>query len=185
MIKPIQTEYKGTQFRSRIEAKWAAFFDGIEWPWRYEAIDLEWYIPDFYLPGHNIYVEVKSHMTVEELKQDSDKVREASRKDGREFAIVGGHYTVQIGLPPVPDDSDSKWKEAGNLTQYHSKVKTVPVTLGTATPMMVEDLDLYKPSRPTGPLILGTAIPGMIEDLDLPSPRTVTLATSKPVIRLD
>lgn len=32
-IKPIETKYKGYRFRSRLEARWAVFFDalGISW----------------------------------------------------------------------------------------------------------------------------------------------------------
>lgn len=48
-MKAIPTSYRGTNFRSRIEARWAVFFDLVEWPWEYEPIDLEGYIPDFIL----------------------------------------------------------------------------------------------------------------------------------------
>lgn len=43
----IPTKYRGVQFRSRLEARWAAFFDLVGWPWRYESLDLDGYIPDF------------------------------------------------------------------------------------------------------------------------------------------
>lgn len=43
----IPTRYMGVQFRSRLEARWAAFFDLLGWPWDYEPIDLNGYIPDF------------------------------------------------------------------------------------------------------------------------------------------
>jgi hypothetical protein len=43
----IPTKYRGVQFRSRLEARWAAFFDLVGWPWRYEPLDLNGYIPDF------------------------------------------------------------------------------------------------------------------------------------------
>lgn len=43
----IPTMYAGVQFRSRLEAKWAAFFDLIGWKWEYEPFDLPGYIPDF------------------------------------------------------------------------------------------------------------------------------------------
>jgi hypothetical protein len=57
----IPTTYKGVRFRSRLEAKWAAFFDAVDWPWEYEPIDLGGYIPDFVLPftPAPILVEVK------------------------------------------------------------------------------------------------------------------------------
>lgn len=43
----IPTRYSGVQFRSRLEARWAAFFDLLGWKWEYEPIDLAGYIPDF------------------------------------------------------------------------------------------------------------------------------------------
>lgn len=43
----IPTMYAGVQFRSRLEARWAAFFDLAGWRWEYEPFDLEGYIPDF------------------------------------------------------------------------------------------------------------------------------------------
>jgi hypothetical protein len=47
VIAAIPTKYKGVQFRSRLEAKWAAFFDLAKWEWDYEPLDLNGYIPDF------------------------------------------------------------------------------------------------------------------------------------------
>lgn len=78
-IKTIQTEYKGYLFRSRLEARWAVFFDacGVKWDYEPEGYDLGdgiGYLPDFLLHGvtvnHgiykedcDIYVEVKGQMT--------------------------------------------------------------------------------------------------------------------------
>jgi hypothetical protein len=45
----IPTRYRGVQFRSRLEARYAAFFDLIGPTWDYEPIDLRGYIPDFTL----------------------------------------------------------------------------------------------------------------------------------------
>lgn len=63
-IKAIETEYNGYKFRSRLEARWAVFFDaaGIEYQYEPEGIetsDGEKYLPDFYLPELETYVEVK------------------------------------------------------------------------------------------------------------------------------
>jgi hypothetical protein len=51
-IKAIETVYKGYRFRSRLEARWAVFFDtlGIEWvyePEGFETTDGYRYLPDF------------------------------------------------------------------------------------------------------------------------------------------
>ncbi|KAB1076690.1 hypothetical protein [Methylobacterium soli] len=55
------TRYAGTQFRSRLEARWAAFFDLAGWRWEYEPVDGEGWVPDFFLIGAAgpIPVEVK------------------------------------------------------------------------------------------------------------------------------
>jgi hypothetical protein len=70
-IKPIETHYKGYRFRSRLEARWAVFFDvlGLQWEYEKEGYDLGeagWYLPDFWLPelhdrvlNAGMWVEVK------------------------------------------------------------------------------------------------------------------------------
>jgi hypothetical protein len=61
-MKAIETQYAGCRFRSRLEARWAVFFDhlGVKWEYEPEGFDLDgvWYLPDFYLPDHG-WVEVK------------------------------------------------------------------------------------------------------------------------------
>lgn len=52
MLKAIETQYKGYRFRSRLEARWAVFFDalGLKWEYEPEGFDLgnnTWYLPDF------------------------------------------------------------------------------------------------------------------------------------------
>lgn len=53
-MQAIETVYKGYRFRSRLEARWAVFFDamGIKWEYEKEGYDLDgvWYLPDFWLP---------------------------------------------------------------------------------------------------------------------------------------
>lgn len=59
-VTAIPTNYNGTRFRSRLEAKWAAFFDQCNWRWEYEPNDYDGYIPDFCLYFRvPVLVEVK------------------------------------------------------------------------------------------------------------------------------
>lgn len=63
-MKAIETRYNKHLFRSRLEARWAVYFDklGIKWiyePEGYELPNGERYLPDFYLPEHKVYIEVK------------------------------------------------------------------------------------------------------------------------------
>ena len=65
-LTPIETVYKGYRFRSRLEARWALFFDKLSIKWNYEVEGYklsngEWYLPDFWLPTFSggIFAEVK------------------------------------------------------------------------------------------------------------------------------
>lgn len=84
-IKPIETRYKGYRFRSRLEARWAVFFDtaGIKWEYEPEGFELpsgRKYLPDFRIHGvtqrgpKDIWVEVKGQMT----EADAEKILEFS-----------------------------------------------------------------------------------------------------------
>lgn len=75
-IQAIPTHYEGVRFRSRLEAKWAAFFDLMGWPWTYEPFDLEGYIPDFTIDfDRPVLVEVKPYTTTEEICDDPERAR--------------------------------------------------------------------------------------------------------------
>lgn len=62
-IKAIETKYKGYRFRSRLEARWAVFFDalGVKWEYEPEGYELStgWYLPDFWLPDFGFFAEIK------------------------------------------------------------------------------------------------------------------------------
>ncbi len=65
-ITPLETKYRGVKFRSRLEARWAVFFNEIGLAWQYEPdafpISKEppsAYLPDFFLPDLNLFWEVK------------------------------------------------------------------------------------------------------------------------------
>lgn len=69
--KALETTYMGCRFRSRLEARWAVFFDALGWDWQYEkegytvgfydGDQIPW-LPDFEIitpSGQHFYVEVK------------------------------------------------------------------------------------------------------------------------------
>jgi hypothetical protein len=63
MLRAIPTRYAGTDFRSRIEARWALLLDELHVKWQYELegfqLSKTWYLPDFWLPGWKCFAEVK------------------------------------------------------------------------------------------------------------------------------
>lgn len=59
-IAAIPTVYNGRKYRSRLEAKWAAFFDLLGWQHEYEPFDLGKWSPDFLIKGStSLLTEVK------------------------------------------------------------------------------------------------------------------------------
>ena len=99
----IPTEYRGYQFRSRAEARWAAFFDQLGWAWEYEPIDLDGYIPDFVLED-SLLVEVKGGaLTCNDLKQYSEGMHPRvelllpARPVFCSDADLGGDFLVKLG----------------------------------------------------------------------------------------
>ena len=76
-IKPIETIYEGYRFRSRLEARWAVFFNamGIKYQYELEGFQLDkdtFYLPDFVIEDNthpfedanhgDVYIEVKGSM---------------------------------------------------------------------------------------------------------------------------
>ena len=64
-IKPIETYYNGYRFRSRLEARWAVFFDAMGIKYEYEPEGFEFdnhekYLPDFFLLDFGMFVEIKN-----------------------------------------------------------------------------------------------------------------------------
>lgn len=62
-MKAIETIYRGSRFRSRLEARWAVAFDCLGMSWDYEpqgyVVSGKPYLPDFWLPQLSCFVEIK------------------------------------------------------------------------------------------------------------------------------
>lgn len=79
-IQAIATTYRQYEFRSRLEAKWAAFFDLCKWPWSYEPVDLNGWIPDFAVGERPTLVEVKPFFREEEFSEAKSKIFQSGHK---------------------------------------------------------------------------------------------------------
>ena len=81
--KAIETKYKGYRFRSRLEARWAVFFDALGLDWEYEIEgyklpDGRYYLPDFLVTtedGNRWFIEVKGNL------EDKDSIQKAQMLD--------------------------------------------------------------------------------------------------------
>jgi hypothetical protein len=70
---------RGVNFRSRLEARWAAFFDAVGWPWQYEPdLGLDRWIPDFLITsGAGLLVEVKPAWTLGSLEPHKERIEKS------------------------------------------------------------------------------------------------------------
>lgn len=100
VVKAEPTEYKGLQFRSKLEARVALFFDLCKIKYQYEPDRLvcngKEYNPDFYLPETDDYVEVKG-----ERPGYEQEILKA-----RSFVSLDGPVRRLIIISEIPDPSE-------------------------------------------------------------------------------
>jgi hypothetical protein len=115
MIRALETRYKGYRFRSRLEARWAVFFDalGLDWQYEPEGYDLSgvevdrcrpveltgrdaFYLPDFLLFSPYSWVEVKP---TEPTEVETERAFRLAKATDRPVVIVCG--------PPWCDEGTS------------------------------------------------------------------------------
>lgn len=129
-LKAIETSYRGFMFRSRLEARWAVFFDALETEWEYEkeGFDLGnagWYLPDFWIPSLEAWVEVKGSECSDAEKAKICDFRQSSSKPL--FVVTGSidHHQWECGSDLLCWPSVALFDRFFNL--YYEKSSTVPL----------------------------------------------------------
>jgi hypothetical protein len=104
-MKPIETSYKGYRFRSRLEARWAVFFEALGIRWEYEPEGFETrtgrWLPDFYLPDHRkAYIDVKhADASEQELMSVREKAYWLQQSEtGSGLLLIGSPWTGDYRL---------------------------------------------------------------------------------------
>jgi hypothetical protein len=114
--------------RSRLEAKWAAFFDLCGWQWTYEPFDLPGWIPDF-LIDNSMLVEIKPLQAHEVPNDITHKINNAMQISitqsavllGNDPTIVWSRSANGIWARQLPVDWwEPLWKKACNIVQWKS-----------------------------------------------------------------
>lgn len=105
-MKVIETRYGGVEFRSRIEARYAVFFDALNEPWEYEPEGFvlaggERYLPDFWLPEMSCYFEIKGAQPTDQEYSKAEGLFIATK---RPVAIVNGMPGENWGTLYCPSD---------------------------------------------------------------------------------
>ena len=93
-MKAIETSYRGYKFRSRVEARWAVFFDAMGIIWEYEAegydLDGDWYLPDFWLPEWDTFAEIKGIGFDNLEEKDQIKIRKLAFYSRKPVILLDG-----------------------------------------------------------------------------------------------
>lgn len=146
-VKSHPTMYNGVQYRSRLEARWAAFFDLVGWTHEYEPIDLPGWSPDFRVVfpcghsecngSHSLLVEVKPYLSLHQFKGHPCLNYPYGRGPDGEF--IPAHASAAFGANPevtywemghgagggeecllnwIPNGYSRLWSQAGNTVQW-------------------------------------------------------------------
>lgn len=114
-IKAIETAYAGYMFRSRLEARWAVFFDALRIPYRYETEgfalpDGTWYLPDFWLPEHKTWIEIKGSEEQAQADGADGKLRQLAEATRASALCFFGDCTAEHNnLRSFDHDSACGW----------------------------------------------------------------------------
>jgi len=105
------TRYKNIEFRSRTEARWAVFFDGLGINYEYEKellklSDGKRYLPDFFLPQFNAYLEVKPNsdsIVTEESIKSRQLAHDLGKTSTKVWLATGGPTELNGNIIPLSD----------------------------------------------------------------------------------
>jgi hypothetical protein len=155
-IHAIETEYAGCRFRSRLEARWAVFFDRLNIRWQYEPEGFETpdgrYLPDFYLPERERWIEIKGGSFTRRDKLRAGHVATELWRRGQGFRVHIG----DIPRPGTPIFPCLVWgagwivAEEGMADRVARGGPLAGVAIGDDTYREVEDFDWMRGGWPPG-----------------------------------
>lgn len=121
-MKSIETTYKGYRFRSRLEARTAVLLNESGIPFIYEPEGFAFedgttYLPDFYLPDQDAFLECKGIMK----EKDYHKMEMLSKETGKEIVIMypDMSFTLSYWVDNLHDFFPSS-PEIGGLSEWES-----------------------------------------------------------------
>jgi hypothetical protein len=123
MLKAIETLYKGYRFRSRLEARWAVFFDALGMQWVYEPEGVRLpdgvkYLPDFWIPilceDHPHYPNAGYWLEIKPMLLTADQHTKC-----KSLAVCSGHSVCILAGQPWPGEFlQQKWMPNGTFYDF-------------------------------------------------------------------
>lgn len=125
--KAIETRYKGYRFRSRLEARWAVFFDtlGVQWEYEKEGYELPSgrYLPDFWLPQVGMWGEVKATGFTEE---EWRKCWELAKATGHSVLMLAGSPAAEPYRAVEGNDLETWLGDANDVQEWLAEYVLTP-----------------------------------------------------------
>ncbi len=134
----IDTIYNGYNFRSRLEARWAVFFNALDIRYQYEPEGFKlprvlesraktcaqvrsefiYYLPDFRLPQQDCWVEIKG---TEPTNEESEKAHTLVKASGKNVYTFWGEMPFVQAGSLIDNGSDSAFVDSndGFWDNYH------------------------------------------------------------------
>lgn len=129
---PIETAYAGCRFRSRLEARWAVFFDALGVPWEYEpqgySLPSGPYLPDFRLQLQSrhysgkpqkraVWFEVKPALCGAEWRPNDERWSELAQTTRTDLYCARGMARF-VGTELEQPDIDLTFGDGGGDESY-------------------------------------------------------------------
>ena len=207
-MKPIETAYSGYKFRSRLEARWAVFYDVLHIPYQYERegydLDDMWYLPDFWLPEQDCWVEIKAQAPTEDEKE---KAQRLAWYTGKSVYIFEGDIweTPARSFSPITlfakAATHSKWESLSfpydlRILLFKAYLLSIVISVEPESGMLF--LDLKQERRPFGSIekvmrfirLQNRELPQLLEEIEQRIPEwlpciVATTPTDETVFILD
>ncbi|MGV3730348.1 MAG: hypothetical protein ACO1NN_06270 [Sphingopyxis sp.] len=141
-VRVLPTVYNGIQYRSRCEARWAVVFDELGWQHHYEIEGFHLksgsYLPDFFLPEHDAFFEVKGQTPTYLEKRLADELAASTQR-----IVLISHgppnphrdewdrdLSVFYPAMDVDDEIYADWQEGGFVSRRWDSHPTCSIDLG-------------------------------------------------------
>lgn len=173
MIEAIQTNFDGIRYRSRIEARWAVFFKAMNVRFEYEPEGYNFgeagmYLPDFWLPDHRMFVEIKGDIPNPRERKMADLLAVETEKpvfilygpipDPKHYRNDSGELHLPDGIGGAVTDNGYRWSECAKcghvdlcynarLRFHHHGCTAEPMLKGDETPRIVAALEAARAAR--------------------------------------
>jgi len=121
-IKAKETKYNGRIYRSRLEARWAAYFDIVGWDYEYEPCQVNGFNPDFFIKCFSdsydcsfVIVEVKPQIMITDEYIDEVYKKYENKK---------AHILILSDFPFRKSSENGHLISIGIGSQYHKDDRT-------------------------------------------------------------